>query len=220
MIQAPGSNRHPLGQLAYRIISGNTWYDSQSVLQDQKVSLECLVPRPIISGHHIHQSDVDVDLYLDWTLPPHPATRRDRYPTPGLCRRSSCQLRCHEMGARHKIRLRHRSEDRSIWSVDRAGLPKLQHRWYHVCPRRTQTALCVVIFQSGAVRLPGWRLGSNHHLAAAPQISSIEVQPLEYDNLLCQRSHIPGKSEHRAFYGVYRRDHLQFPLVSVSSYVV
>lgn len=42
MIEAPGSNRHPLGQLAYRIISGNTWYDSQTVLQDQKVSLEAI----------------------------------------------------------------------------------------------------------------------------------------------------------------------------------
>lgn len=42
MIEAPGSNRHPLGQLAYRIISGNTWYDSQTVLQDQKVSLKAV----------------------------------------------------------------------------------------------------------------------------------------------------------------------------------
>lgn len=38
MIQAKGASHHPLGQLAYRIISGNTWYDSQSVLMDQKVS--------------------------------------------------------------------------------------------------------------------------------------------------------------------------------------
>lgn len=38
MIQAKGSSHHPLGQLAYRIISGNTWYDSQYVLMDQKVS--------------------------------------------------------------------------------------------------------------------------------------------------------------------------------------
>lgn len=30
-------NRHPLGQLVYRIISGNTWYDGSSVLEDQKV---------------------------------------------------------------------------------------------------------------------------------------------------------------------------------------
>lgn len=39
MIQAKGSSHHPLGQLAYRIISGNTWYDSQYVLMDQKVKL-------------------------------------------------------------------------------------------------------------------------------------------------------------------------------------
>ncbi|CAK7236757.1 hypothetical protein SBRCBS47491_009744 [Sporothrix bragantina] len=37
-----GSNRHPLGQLAYRIISGNTWYDGSSVLEDQKI------------GHYLH----------------------------------------------------------------------------------------------------------------------------------------------------------------------
>lgn len=38
MINAAGSNRHPLGQLAYRIISGNTWYDALVVIEDQKVS--------------------------------------------------------------------------------------------------------------------------------------------------------------------------------------
>lgn len=38
MINVAGSNRHPLGQLAYRIISGNTWYDALVVIEDQKVS--------------------------------------------------------------------------------------------------------------------------------------------------------------------------------------
>lgn len=38
MIEAKGSSRHPLGQLAYRIISGNVWYDARVVLEDQKVS--------------------------------------------------------------------------------------------------------------------------------------------------------------------------------------
>lgn len=38
MIEAKGSSRHPLGQLAYRIISGNVWYDARTVLEDQKVS--------------------------------------------------------------------------------------------------------------------------------------------------------------------------------------
>lgn len=51
MIEAPGSNRHPLGQLAYRIISGNTWYDSQSVLQDQKVSLKRLLLLQFLASH-------------------------------------------------------------------------------------------------------------------------------------------------------------------------
>lgn len=46
MIQAKGSSRHPLGQLAYRIISGNTWYDSQAVLMDQKVGYV-----PCVSSH-------------------------------------------------------------------------------------------------------------------------------------------------------------------------
>lgn len=39
MIDAKGSSRHPLGQLAYRIISGNVWYDARIVLEDQKVRL-------------------------------------------------------------------------------------------------------------------------------------------------------------------------------------
>ncbi|KAI1849109.1 hypothetical protein JX266_005070 [Neoarthrinium moseri] len=42
MIEAPGSSRHPLGQLAYRIISGNVWYDARTVLEDQKI------------GHYLH----------------------------------------------------------------------------------------------------------------------------------------------------------------------
>jgi hypothetical protein len=39
MIEAKGSSRHPLGQLAYRIISGNVWYDARVVLEDQKVRI-------------------------------------------------------------------------------------------------------------------------------------------------------------------------------------
>ncbi|KAK8853053.1 hypothetical protein IAR55_003754 [Kwoniella newhampshirensis] len=42
MIDVPGSSRHPLGQLAYRIISGNVWYDARTVLEDQKI------------GHYFH----------------------------------------------------------------------------------------------------------------------------------------------------------------------
>ncbi|CAG8387696.1 unnamed protein product [Penicillium salamii] len=42
MIDAKGSSRHPLGQLAYRIISGNVWYDARIVLEDQKI------------GHYLH----------------------------------------------------------------------------------------------------------------------------------------------------------------------
>ncbi|KAL4903959.1 hypothetical protein BDW74DRAFT_185969 [Aspergillus multicolor] len=42
MIEAKGSSRHPLGQLAYRIISGNVWYDARIVLEDQKI------------GHYLH----------------------------------------------------------------------------------------------------------------------------------------------------------------------
>jgi hypothetical protein len=37
MIDAPGSSRHPLGQLAYRIISGNVWYDCRKIIEDQKI---------------------------------------------------------------------------------------------------------------------------------------------------------------------------------------
>lgn len=39
MIDVKGSSRHPLGQLACRIISGNVWYDARTVLEDQKARL-------------------------------------------------------------------------------------------------------------------------------------------------------------------------------------
>ncbi|TEA16818.1 Oligopeptide transporter 2 [Colletotrichum sidae] len=42
------SSRHPLGQLAYRIISGNVWYDARIVLEDQKI------------GHYLHLPPRDV----------------------------------------------------------------------------------------------------------------------------------------------------------------
>ncbi|KAL4991954.1 OPT oligopeptide transporter protein-domain-containing protein [Aspergillus falconensis] len=42
MIEAKGSSRHPLGQLAYRIISGNVRCDARIVLEDQKI------------GHYLH----------------------------------------------------------------------------------------------------------------------------------------------------------------------
>ncbi|KAH7126019.1 OPT oligopeptide transporter [Dactylonectria macrodidyma] len=48
MIDAKGSSRHPLGQLAYRIISGNVWYDARVVLEDQKI------------GHYLHLPPRDV----------------------------------------------------------------------------------------------------------------------------------------------------------------
>ncbi|OHF00492.1 OPT oligopeptide transporter [Colletotrichum orchidophilum] len=48
MIDAKGSSRHPLGQLAYRIISGNVWYDARIVLEDQKI------------GHYLHLPPRDV----------------------------------------------------------------------------------------------------------------------------------------------------------------
>jgi len=42
MINAPGSSRHPIGSLVYRVISGQCWYRAQTVLQDQKI------------GHYMH----------------------------------------------------------------------------------------------------------------------------------------------------------------------
>ncbi|RDW65068.1 OPT oligopeptide transporter [Coleophoma cylindrospora] len=48
MIDVKGSSRHPLGQLAYRIISGNVWYDARVVLEDQKI------------GHYLHLPPRDV----------------------------------------------------------------------------------------------------------------------------------------------------------------
>ncbi|KAJ7174114.1 OPT oligopeptide transporter [Mycena crocata] len=44
------SSRHPLGQLAYRIISGNVWYDCYPVLEDQKASPEIVFQ----IGHYLH----------------------------------------------------------------------------------------------------------------------------------------------------------------------
>jgi hypothetical protein len=37
MLQAPGASRHPLGQLTYRLISGNVWYDAWHLIEDQKI---------------------------------------------------------------------------------------------------------------------------------------------------------------------------------------
>ncbi|KAH8586419.1 OPT oligopeptide transporter [Bisporella sp. PMI_857] len=48
MIEVNGSSRHPLGQLAYRVISGNVWYDARTVLEDQKI------------GHYLHLPPRDV----------------------------------------------------------------------------------------------------------------------------------------------------------------
>lgn len=51
MIDVKGSSRHPLGQLAYRIISGNVWYDARTVLEDQKIGVRlfaaALAPGPL-----------------------------------------------------------------------------------------------------------------------------------------------------------------------------
>ncbi|KAJ7730150.1 OPT oligopeptide transporter [Mycena metata] len=44
MLQAPGASRHPLGQLTYRIISGNVWYDAQLLIEDQKIAHYMHVP--------------------------------------------------------------------------------------------------------------------------------------------------------------------------------
>jgi hypothetical protein len=41
MLLSPGASRHPLGQLAYRIISGNVWYDARDLMEDQKIG-HCL----------------------------------------------------------------------------------------------------------------------------------------------------------------------------------
>ncbi|KAF5373721.1 hypothetical protein D9758_000899 [Tetrapyrgos nigripes] len=41
-IDAPGSSRHPLGLLAYRIVAGNVWYDCRKIIEDQKI------------GHYMH----------------------------------------------------------------------------------------------------------------------------------------------------------------------
>lgn len=41
------ASRYPPGQLAYRIISGNVWYDARVVLEDQKVCHFSLSIRPI-----------------------------------------------------------------------------------------------------------------------------------------------------------------------------
>ncbi|KAJ7831378.1 OPT oligopeptide transporter [Mycena olivaceomarginata] len=48
MLQAPAASRHPLGQLTYRIISGNVWYDAQCLIEDQKI------------GHYMHVPPRDV----------------------------------------------------------------------------------------------------------------------------------------------------------------
>ncbi|OCF76766.1 hypothetical protein I204_02468 [Kwoniella mangroviensis CBS 8886] len=53
MIDAKGSSRHPLGQLAYRIISGNVWYDARTVLEDQKIGHYFHIPPRTVIGIQI-----------------------------------------------------------------------------------------------------------------------------------------------------------------------
>ncbi|WRT67432.1 OPT family small oligopeptide transporter [Kwoniella shivajii] len=53
MIDAKGSSRHPLGQLAYRIISGNVWYDARTVLEDQKIGHYFHIPPRQVIGAQI-----------------------------------------------------------------------------------------------------------------------------------------------------------------------
>ncbi|WWD00409.1 hypothetical protein V866_007322 [Kwoniella sp. B9012] len=53
MIDAKGSSRHPLGQLAYRIISGNVWYDARTVLEDQKIGHYFHIPPRTVVGIQI-----------------------------------------------------------------------------------------------------------------------------------------------------------------------
>ncbi|WWC67755.1 uncharacterized protein I206_101667 [Kwoniella pini CBS 10737] len=53
MIEAKGSSRHPLGQLAYRVISGNVWYDARTVLEDQKIGHYFHLPPRVVIGIQI-----------------------------------------------------------------------------------------------------------------------------------------------------------------------
>ncbi|KAL5332425.1 OPT oligopeptide transporter protein-domain-containing protein [Aspergillus crustosus] len=53
MIDASGSSHHPLGQLAYRIISGNVWYDARIVLEDQKIGHYLHIPPRVVVGIQI-----------------------------------------------------------------------------------------------------------------------------------------------------------------------
>ncbi|KAJ7153089.1 OPT oligopeptide transporter [Mycena crocata] len=48
MLQSPGASRHPLGQLTYRLISGNVWYVTRHLIEEQKI------------GHYMHVPPTDV----------------------------------------------------------------------------------------------------------------------------------------------------------------
>ncbi|KAJ7452719.1 OPT oligopeptide transporter [Mycena galericulata] len=74
MLQAPGSSPHPLGQLAYRIISGNVWYDVQYLIEDQKIAHYMHVPpRDVIICQLFGSSVGLADATMLWVL----ATRLD-----------------------------------------------------------------------------------------------------------------------------------------------
>lgn len=88
MIDAKGSSRHPLGQLAYRIISGNVWYDARIVLEDQKVSV-------LLNNHLIK---VTPTRNLDWALPSSSPSRRDWGPDHRKYDSSPYQLRRYALG--------------------------------------------------------------------------------------------------------------------------
>ncbi|EFX03567.1 putative plant-like oligopeptide transporter [Grosmannia clavigera kw1407] len=71
MIETKGSSRHPLGQLAYRIISGNVWYDARTVLEDQKIGHYLHLPPRTVIGMQIVANTVALPInyaVMRWVL--------------------------------------------------------------------------------------------------------------------------------------------------------
>ncbi|KAJ7741171.1 OPT oligopeptide transporter protein-domain-containing protein [Mycena maculata] len=60
MLDVSGSSRHPLGQMAYRIVSGHVWYDIQTLIQDQKIGHYMHIPPRVVVFSHIYESVIGV----------------------------------------------------------------------------------------------------------------------------------------------------------------
>lgn len=208
MIEAKGSSRHPLGQLAYRIISGNVWYDARVVLEDQKVR---------ITRCDFWYQNLPM---LDWPLPPLTAPSGHRNANPCQPIRSTHKLRRHALGHRQQVWLCEWERGRPARPMDGPGFQILQHSGDPVRARRAAKALCVGFLQAYSLGIPCRRTCTLCDMATAQKVSPRAVRSLEHHYLLCISRSLLWKLEYRPFHDFPGRDFYELLSVPVSKGVL